>query len=94
MEQRIQLQVNSMQAAQEAQMKTILEQFESNVKTMMLSMESMMQNVHQMANLPPLTHINNVQNSQATGSHVGTSNTDMSSLADRGDNSSADETMT
>jgi hypothetical protein len=94
MEQRIQLQINSMQAAQEAQMNKIIEKFEANVKTMMSSMSKMMTNVHQMANLPPLTQIHNVQNSQATGSHVGTSNTNMSSLADRVDNSSADETMT
>eukprot|EP00978_Attheya_sp_CCMP212_P045788 scaffold360384_cov67-Attheya_sp.AAC.1 len=60
---------------------------------MMSSMSKMMTNVHQMTNLPPLTQIHNVQNSQATGSHVGTSNTNMSSLADQVDNSSADEMM-
>eukprot|EP00978_Attheya_sp_CCMP212_P010579 scaffold25720_cov61-Attheya_sp.AAC.3 len=83
-----------MQAAQEAQMNKILKKFEENVKTMILSMDKMMKNVHQMANLPPLAQIQNVQNSQATSSHVGTSNTNMSSLADRVDNSLADEMMT
>eukprot|EP00978_Attheya_sp_CCMP212_P013525 scaffold33979_cov96-Attheya_sp.AAC.2 len=61
---------------------------------MINSMDKMMKNVHEMANLPPLTQIHNVQNSIATSSHVGTSNTNMSSLADRVDNSSAEETMT
>jgi hypothetical protein len=93
MEQRLQLQINSMQAAQDAQMKTILEKFEENVKTIVSSMESMMKNVHQMANLPLPPQMNNVQNPQTTGSHVGKDNTNMSSLADRVDNSSADETM-
>eukprot|EP00978_Attheya_sp_CCMP212_P012455 scaffold31093_cov80-Attheya_sp.AAC.2 len=57
------------------------------------SMDKMMKNVHQMANLPPLTQIHSVQTSQATGSHVDTSNTNMSSLTDRVDNSLADKMM-
>ena len=80
-----------MTAHQEAQMKHILSQFESNVQHIMEGMQAMMANVHQLANLPPPATIVLPKDTPETSPHAGsTVNNSMSSLAAQVNNSLAD----